>query len=354
LSRPVTTDTVPTMRAVLLAAASGMASLFRSRRALQIEVLALRHQLAVYQRAGRRPQLGPADRILWAWLSRAWSGWREALVFVQPRTVIAWQRKRFRDHWTRLSRHGKVGRPAVAKAIRDLIRKMSDANPTWGSPRIVGELRKLGIEVAKSTVEKYRVRRPKPPSPTWRTFLATHATDLISIDFFTVATVRFEILFVLVILAHDRRRVRHFNLTAYPTAEWTAQQLIEAFPWETAPRYLLRDRDGVYGSEFRSRVASMGIEEVLTAARRPWQSPYVERVIGSIRRECLDHVVVLHERHLRRILAAYVDHYHRWRCHQGLDMDCPEPRPIQSPEQGGVVEVAEAGGMYRHYERRAA
>jgi len=146
------------------------------------------------------------------------------------------ERKRFRDHWTRLSRHGKVGRPAVAKAIRDLIRKMSDANPTWGSPRIVGELRKLGIEVAKSTVEKYRVRRPKPPSPTWRTFLATHATDLISIDFFTVATVRFEILFVLVILAHDRRRVRHFNLTAHPTTEWTAQQVVEAFPWETAPR----------------------------------------------------------------------------------------------------------------------
>jgi hypothetical protein len=321
---------------------------------LQIEVLALRHQLAVYQRAGRRPQLEPADRILWAWLSRVWAGWREALVFVQPRTVISWQRQRFRDHWSRLSRPGKVGRPAVPKEIRDLIRRMSDANPTWGSPRIVGELRKLGIEVAKSTVEKYRVRRPKPPSPTWRIFLANHSKDLISIDFFTVATVRFEILFVLVILAHDRRRVRHFNLTTHPTAEWTAQQLIEAFPWEMAPRYLLRDRDGVYGSEFRRRVASMGIEEVLTAAKSPWQSPYVERVIGSIRRECFDNVVVLNDRHLRRILAAYFDHYHRWRCHQGLAMDCPEPRPIQSPEQGGVVEVTEGDGLYRHYERRAA
>jgi transposase InsO family protein len=234
------------------------------------------------------------------------------------------------------------------------MRKMSDANPTWGSPRILSGLRKLGVEVAKSTVEKYRLRRRRPPSPTWRTFLATHATDLISIDFFTVATVRCEILFVLLVLVHDRRRVRHFNLTAHPTAEWTAQQLIEAFPWETAPRYLLRDRDAIYGGEFRRRVASMDIEEVLTAPRSPWQSPYVERVIGSIRRECLDHVVVLHERHLRRILVAYFDHYHRWRCHQGLDMDCPEPRPIQSPEQGGVVEVAEAGGMYRHYERRAA
>ena len=310
-----------------------------------------------YQRTGPRPRLRPADRILWAWLTRAWAGWREALVFVRPRTVIAWQQKRFRDHWTRLSRHGKVGRPAVAKEIRDLIRKMSDANPTWGSPRIVGELRKLGIEVATSTVERYRVRRQKPPSPTWRTFLAGHATELVSIDFFTVATVRFEILFVLfvlVVLAHDRRHVRHFAITAHPTAAWTAQQLVEAFPWETAPRYLLRDRDANYGAEFRRRAASLGIEDVRTAPRSPWQSPYVERLIGSIRRECLDHVVVLHQRHLHRILAAYFDHYHRWRCHQGLAMDCPEPRPVQPPELGDVVEVAESGGMYRHYERRAA
>ena len=213
------------MRAVVVAVVGSIACVVRSRWALQIEVLALRHQLAVYQRAGRRPRLGPADRILWAWLSRVWAGWREALVFVQPQTVIAWQQKRFRDHWTRLSRRGRIGRPPVAKAIRDLIRKMSAANPTWGSPRIMGELRKLGIEVAKSTVEKYRVRRPKPPSPTWRAFLANHATELVSIDFFTVATVRFEILFVLVVLAHDRRRVRHFGITAHPTAAWTAQQL---------------------------------------------------------------------------------------------------------------------------------
>jgi hypothetical protein len=172
--------------------------------ALQIEILALRHQLAVYQRAGRRPRLVPADRLLWAWLSRAWAGWRETLVIVQPRTVISWQRKRFREYWTRLSRQAQRGRPSVAKEIRDLVRKISAANPTWGSPRIMGELRKLGIAVAKSTVEKYRVRPSKPPSPSWRTFLANHAKDLVSIDFLTVATVRFEILFVLIILAHER------------------------------------------------------------------------------------------------------------------------------------------------------
>jgi transposase InsO family protein len=292
--------------------------------------------------------------MCWALLSRVWDGWKDALVFVQPRTVIDWQRKRFRDYWTLLIRQGKVGRPLVSKDVRHLIREMSNANPMWGSPRIMGELRKLGIDVAKSTVEKYRVRRRKPPSPTWRAFLANHAKDLISIDFLTVATVRFEILYVLVVLQHTRRRVHYFNITAHPTAAWTAQQIVEAFPWETAPRYLLRDRDGVYGTEFRRRVASMGIEEVLIAPRSPWQSPYVERVIGSIRRECLDNVLVLHRRHLRRILTSYFDHYHRWRCHRGLEMDCPDPRPVQQPEQGNVVPVAEAGGLYRHYERLAA
>ena len=253
-----------------------------------------------------------------------------------------------------MSRQGKLGRPPVGTEVRGLIRTMSRANPGWGSPRIVSELAKLGLEVAKSTVDKYRVRGARPPSPTWRTFLATHAKELVSLDFFTVATVRFEILYVLVILAHDRRAVKHFNITAHPTAQWTAQQVVEAFPWDTAPRYLLRDRDSVYGGAFRERVAAMGIEEVLSAPRSPWQSPYVERLIGSIRRECLDNVVVLNECYLRHVLGAYFVHYHRWRCHRALAMDCPEPRPVQSREQGAVVEVTEAGGLYRHYERLAA
>ena len=231
---------------------------------------------------------------------------------------------------------------------------MSRSNPCWGSPRIRSELRKLGIEVAKSTVERYRVRLRKPASPTWRAFLANHVKELASLDFFTVSTVRFKVLFVLIILSHDRRRVVHFSITEHPTAQWTAQQVIEAFPWDTAPRFLLRDRDGVYGADFRERVKSMGIEEVITAARSPWQSPYVERLIGSVRRECLDNVVVLGERHLRRILTDYFGHYHSWRCHQSLEMDCPEPRAVQLPEVGEVVEVVEAGGLYRHYERVAA
>ena len=228
------------------------------------------------------------------------------------------------------------------------------ANPTWGSPRIVGELATLGIKLAKSTVEKYMLRSRRPPSPTWRTFLYSHVKDLVSIDFFIVPTVRFKVLFVFVFLAHHRRRVMHFNVTENPTAEWTARQLVESFPWDTAPRYLLRDRDGVYGEMFRGRVKNMGIKEVLIAPRSPWQTPYVERLIGSIRRECLANLVVLNERHLRRHLASYFAHYHRWRCHQSLQMDTPTGRPVQSPEMGSVVAIEEAGGLYRHYERRAA
>ena len=182
-------------------------------------------------------------------------------------------------------------------------------NPAWGSPRIQSELRKLGIGVAKSTVEKYRVRRPKPPPPKWRAFLANHTKERVALDFFTVATVRLQVLFDLILLAHDRRRVAHVNISRYPTARWTAQQLVEAFPWATAPRFLLRDRDGIYGADFYGRVKSMGIEEVVIAARSSWQTPHVESMIGSIRRECLDHVAVLSGRHLQRILNDYFSHY---------------------------------------------
>jgi len=201
---------------------------------------------------------------------------------------------------------------------------MSEANISWGSSRIVGELRNLGIDVAKSTVEKYRVRSRKPPSPTWKSFLNNHVGDLVSIDFFVVPTVRNKVLFVLVVLAHHRRRVVHFNVTEHPTAQWTGQQIIEAFPWDTAPKYLLRERDAIYGSQFQKRVQSMCIEEVLTAPRSLWQNAFVERVIGSIRRDCLDHVVVLNHRYLIRILTRYFNYCHRWRAHLSLVMDSPE------------------------------
>ncbi len=282
----------------------------RSRLSLQLEIAALRHQRSVYQRNGQRPRLRPADRILWSCIAKAHRRWKAFLVFVQPRTVTQWQKRRFRDHWRRLSQSAKPGRPAVPKEVRDLIRRISKANPGWGSPRIVGELRKLGIKVAQSTVDKYRVRLSQPPSPSWRAFLKNHVKDLVSRDFFIVPTVGFKVLFVLVVLSHHRRRIVHFNVTENPTAEWTAQQIVEAFPYDTAPRYLLRDRDKVYGDYFQKRVKGLGIEEVLIAPKSPWQNPYAERVIGSIRRECLDHIIVLNKRHLKKMLSSYFDYYH--------------------------------------------
>ena len=248
-----------------------------------------------------------ADRLFWVVLSRLWSGWRDILVIVKPETVIGWHRKGFRRFWTRKSRRGKPGRPPVSSEFRGLIRRMSRENPLWGAPRIHGELRMLGFEVSEAAVSKYMPRHPKPPSQTWRTFLENHVGCLASTDFFVVPTATFSLLFVLVVLRHERRRIVHIGTTAHPTAAWVAQQIREAFPWETAPRYMIRDRDRVYGIAFRSRIKAMGIEEVVTAPRSPWQSPYVERVIGSIRRECLDHVIVLNERHLRAILLSYID-----------------------------------------------
>jgi putative transposase len=342
------------MPPVVFALFAFLAACFRSRCSMQLEILALRHQLVVYQQSVPRPRIQPTDRLLWAWLARLWAGWQDALALVQPRTVIAWQQRRFREHWRRLSQGSKPGRPTVAKEVRELDPDISRAIPTWGSPRIVGELRKLGIDIAKSTVETYRVRPRKPSSPTWKAFLKNHVKDLVALDFFVVPTITYKVLFVLVILAHERRRIVHVNVTQHPTAEWTAQQVIDAFPWDEAPRYLLRDRDRVYGASFRQRVRNMGSEEVLIAPRSPWQNPYVERLIGSIRRECLDHVIVLHERHLRRLLTGYFQYYHHWRTHRALDMDCPVPRPVQRPEVGLIREVPEVGGLHHHYERRAA
>jgi transposase InsO family protein len=223
-----------------------------------------------------------------------------------------------------------------------------------GAPRIHGELLKLGIDIGESSVSKYMVRSRKPPSQTWRTFLENHAKQLVSVDFFTVPTVRFQILYVFLVLAHDRRRILHFNVTAHPTAEWTGRQLREAFPFDQLPRYLLRDRDAIFGNNFREQVRDLGISEVLSAPRSPWQRAYVERVIGSIRRECLDHVIVFQENALRRTLNSYFDYYHRSRTHLSLGKDPPEPRAIQPPEMGSVVALPQVGGLHHRYERRAA
>jgi transposase InsO family protein len=340
---------------VLKAFLASLLASFCSRAALQLEILALRHQIGVLQRAAKkRPKLTAADRILWAWLSGVWADWRSALVIVKPETVIAWHRKGFRLFWTWKVRHGQAGRPAVSREVRELIRQMSRDNPHWGAPRIHGELLKLGIDIGETSVGKYMVRHRRPPSQTWRTFLENHLKTMVSVDFFTVPTIRFQVLYVFLVLAHERRRILHFGVTAHPTAEWTAQQLREAFPWDTAPRYLLRDRDRIFGDDFTQQVQEFGIREVLGAPRSPWRRAYIERVIGSIRRECLDHVIIVNEGSLRRILGCYLNYYHASRTHLSLEKDSPEPRPVQPPEMGPVVATAQAGGLHHRYERRAA
>src|SRR5438093_2819377 len=272
---------------------------------------------------------------------------------VRPETVVGWHRHGFRCYWAWKSRHRR-GRPRLGTELRDLIRRMSRANPLWGAPRIHGELLKLGLTVSQATVSKYMVRPRRPPSQAWRTFLKNHAPDLIALDFFTVPTATFRVLFVLVVLTHSRRRLVHFNVTEHPTAEWTARQLLEACALEEVSRYLIRDRDQVYGERFSHQARMLDIRETVTAPRSPWQNAYAERVIRSIRRECLDHIVVIGERHLRGILSNYVDYYSGTRTHLSLAKDAPESRSVQQPRPDRAVEVARVGGLHHEYLRRAA
>ena len=342
------------MNPVFIALLALLASTFRTRAALQAEIVALRHQIAVLQQsAPRRLRLKPSDRLLWILLSQFWPGWRRRLRIVQPDTVVRWHRRAFARYWTWKSRR-RPGRPAVAAAIRGLIQRMSQANVLWGAPRIHGELLKLGINVAPSTVGKYLRRNRRPPSQTWRPFLKNHMKQMASMDFFTVPTALFRVLFVFVVLSHDRRRVVHFNVTEHPTEEWTAQQIREAFPWDEAPGYLIRDRDAIFGKEVIAVAKGMGIQEVVTAARSPWQNPYVERLIGSIRRECLDHVIVWNKRSLQQTLRSYFHYYARSRTHLSLAKDAPETRAVDKPENGPIVEIPEVGGLHHRYERHAA
>ena len=320
---------------------------------MHLEILALRHQLAVLNRS--RPsqlRLTAADRVLWAWLSQVWSGWRPALVLVKPDTVLAWHRRGFRLFWRWKSGY-RTGRPAVAPEVRALIRRMGAANPLWGAPRIHGELQKLGIAVSQATVAKYMPRRDRPPSQPWRTFLANQVGQIMAADFFVVPTVTYRLLFVLVILAHDRRRIVHVAVTDHPTSAWTAQQLRNAFPEDQAPRYLLHDRDTAFTNAM-STIGAMQIHEVLTAPRSPWQNAYVERVIGSFRRECLDHVIVLNGAGLRRVLADYIAYYMNTRTHLSLDKDAPASRPTTPLSAGRVVEIPQVNGLHHRYDRAAA
>jgi transposase InsO family protein len=323
--------------------------LFRSRDALEVEIVALRHQLNVLRRkAPKRLVFNNFDRFVLTCLYRLVPGILNTLVIVKPETVIRWHRAGFRLFW-RWKSHARGGRPKVPLEIRQLIRDMSLANPLWGAPRIHGELLKLGIEVGQTSVTKYMARRRRPPSQGWRTFLRNHADGIASMDLFVIPTVSFRFLYGLVILNHGRRQILWLGVTAHPTAEWMARQLTEAFGWEGTPQYIVRDRDSVYGEIFTRRIRAMGIRDRPIAPRSPWQNGHAERLIGSLQRECLDHVIVFGERHLRQLLFLYMDYYNKARTHLSLNKDAPVPRAILAI--GAIHANPILGGLHHHYVR---
>jgi transposase InsO family protein len=323
--------------------------LFQSRSRLQVEILVLRHQLIVLRRtAPKRARLNAGDRLLFVLLYRLWPGVLDSVAVIKPDTIVRWHRRGFSALWRWKSRR-RLGRPGISRDIRDLIREISRANPLWGAPRIHGELLKLGIDVCQSTVAKYMLRTRRPPSQSWRTFLCNHAEAIASIDLFVVPTITFGMLFGFVVLHHGRRQLVHVGVTAHPTAEWISHQISEAFPWDRAPRHLIRDRDGAFGEIFKQRLHAMGIRDRPTAPHSPWQNAYVERLIGSIRRDCLDHLIILDERHLRSLLRDYAEYYNRLRTHLSLGKDAPLGRPVQS--HGVPCRLPHFGGLHHSFVR---
>ncbi len=325
------------------------ASPLKSKSRLEAENAALRYQLIVLRRkVGGRVRLTNGDRLFFIQLYRWFPSVLKVITVIRPETLVRWHRAGFRRYWCWKSRPFG-GRPQISAELRALIRRMSIENPLWGAPRIHGELLKLGFEVAQSSVAKYMVKRGGPPGQGWRTFLRNHAPDIAAMDLFVVPTIGFSLLYAFVIVRLDRRDLVWTNVTTNPTAEWIARQLTEAFPWSTAPRYLVRDRDRIYGSIVPRRLRAMGIRDKPIAPASPWQNGFAERLIGSIRRECVDHIVVLGEAHLRRILESYARYYNGIRTHRSLDKDAPAFRPIQ--RIGNIASHAILGGLHHHYVR---
>jgi transposase InsO family protein len=323
------------------------ASPFKSRSRLEAENAALRHQLTVLQRKVRgRVHFTNSDRLFFIQLYRWFPSILMAMTIVRPETLVRWHRAGFRRYWRWKSR-SLGGRPQIAADLQALIRRMSIDNLLWGGPRIHGELLKLGFEVAQSTVAKYMAKKGDPSGQSWNTFLCNHAPHIAAMDLFVVPTIGFNLLYVLVIVRLARRELVWINVTSHPTAEWIAQQITEAFPWNEAPRYLIRDRDGIYGAAVTHRIRAMGIRDKPIAPGSPWQNGFAERLIGSIRRECVDHIVVLGEAHLRRTLQSYARYYNEWRIHRSLNKDAPFHRTI---ERFGVITSRRVlGGLHHLY-----
>jgi transposase InsO family protein len=322
---------------------------FRSRARLEAENLVLRQQLLVLnRRLPVRLRLRNIDRLVLVWLSRLYPSLLDAIIIVKPETVLRWHRRGFRAYW-RWKSWRRAGRPRIDRGLRALIRRMSRENPTWGAPRIHGELLMLGIDISESTVGRYMIKTGRPRSQGWKTFLRNHAAGIAAIDLFVVRTISFKLLYGLVILRNARRQLVRVAVTSNPTAEWIAGQVTEAFPWDEAPRHLIRDRDGAFGTAYTRRVRAMGIRDHPVAARSPWQNGHTERLIGSIRRECLDHLVVSGEAPLRRILKTYAAYYNEVRTHLSLGKDAPN---FRRPETvGSIVAMPILGGLHHRYVR---
>ncbi|MDQ2954745.1 MAG: integrase core domain-containing protein [Pseudomonadota bacterium] len=337
------------MLAILHSLGMFVADLFKSRCRLEAENLFLRHQLNIaLRRAPPRLRLHGSHRALLVWMTRLWPSLLGAAKVVQPETILRWHRSGFKAFWRWKSRN-RAGRPKIDRGLRDLIQRMSRENPLWGASRIHGELLMLGLEVAQSTVSKYMVRGRNPPSQTWKTFLRNHAEAIAAIDMCVVRTLTFDLLFAFLVLGHGRRQLLWFEVTRHPTAEWLARQITEAFPWASAPAYLVRDNDGAYGHVFTRRVRAMGIRDRPISLGSPWQNGYAERLIGTVRRECLDRVLIFGESHLRQILSSYSAYYNQTRTHLALQKDAPLHRAVQ--RSGAIVAIPILAGLHHQYVR---
>jgi putative transposase len=328
---------------------------FRTRRSLLLEILALRQQLAALKRRHPRPKLAAFDKLFWVLARRFWSGWKQTLIIVGPETVVRWHRSGFALYWRTISKANQVvGRRWISKEVRGLIFQMVAENATWRAPRIHGELLMLGFDVSERTVSRWmrRARRDPEPAKRWLAFLRNHREVIAAMDFFTVPTITFRVLYCFFIIGHSRRCILHFNVTCHPTAGWVLQQLREAFPYQSAARFLIFDRDAKYGCEVPVAVRSMAVNPVRTSFQSPWQNGVAERWVESCRRDLLDDVIVLDERHLKRLLADYVRYYQEDRTQLGLHKGTPACR-VRSPDRGAVVSQARLGGLHHRYDRAA-
>ena len=330
----------------------------RSRRDLPLENLALRQQLGVLKRRRPQPRFAHSDKFFWVILRRLWPGWKQALVLVQPETVIRWHRAGFRLYWTWLSQHrSRAGRKCVSGELREIIFRMVAENKTWGAPRIHGELKMLGFDISERTVLRWMRKAPRNPEPAkrWTAFLSNHREAIAAMDFFTVPTLTFGVLYCFFVIAHDRRRILHFNSTGHPTSAWVVQQLREAFPYDSAPGYLIFDRATCFSEEVVATIKAFGIQPKRTGFQSPWQNGVAERFVGNCRRDLLDHVIVLNERHLKRLMNEDVRYYHDDRTHLALAKGTPVGREAASKSGTGgrVIAMPRLGGLHHRYDLAA-